>query len=226
MKLKYQINILFILILTGCGTVQKIEIDKKPEYQVPKKYTPIVVKKGSLYTRSGPSIFADKKDLQIGDIIKIEIEEKVFNASTSNRSSGQISNSNKGSGLTFAGTGASVKLNSGVGLGYTSDSSSKFTGNMSDKLGEEFETIVSAIIVDRYQNGNYLVKGEKEVLINNQKQKVLISGVIRPYDIDADNMIESQNIANLKVEYAQKGELMDRLEKPWGTKFLDMIWPF
>ena len=42
---------------------------------------------------------------------------------------------------------------------------------------------ISAIIEETYQNGNYYIKGSKEMLIEGQKQKIIVSGVIRPYDI-------------------------------------------
>ena len=40
-------------------------------------------------------------------------------------------------------------------------------------------------------NGNYYIKGKKEMLIEGQKQEIIISGVIRPYDISSDNSINS-----------------------------------
>jgi len=228
MNHKYIISIAILTLFAGCSHKQKIDIDQKPEYQVPKQTVqePIIRKRGSLYTRRGPSIFADKKDLQIGDIVRVSIEETVDNTSTANRSGDQTTDSARENGVTFGGTSFGKKLNSGLGLGFKTNSSSKFKGNMSDKLTEEFKTTLSAIVVERYQNGNYLIKGEKEVLINKQKQFMKFSGVIRPYDLDTYNTVTSDNIANLKIEYEQNGELMDNLEKPWGTKILDTIWPF
>ena len=217
-----------LLFLIGCSQKQEINVDTKPKYQVPKQtiQKPIIQNKGALYTRRGPSLFADKKDLQIGDIIRVSITETVSNKSTANRTSAQSTSSDKSKGMTFAGTSFGKKLNTGLGLGYQGSSTSSFKGDMSDKLAESFETTIAAIVTQRYQNGNYLIKGEKEVLINNQKQTMIFTGVIRPYDIDTDNMILSENIANLKIRYEQDGELIDNLDKPWGTKILDTIWPF
>ena len=52
-----------------------------------------------------------------------------------------------------------------------------------------FETTISAIIEETYQNGNYYIKGRKEMLIEGQKQNIVVSGVIRPYDITSNNSI-------------------------------------
>jgi len=64
------------------------------------------------------------------------------------------------------------------------------------------------------------------MLIDGQKQEIMISGVIRPYDISPDNSILSSQIANLKVLYKKEGEDANNLKKAWGTKLLETIWPF
>ena len=72
----------------------------------------------------------------------------------------------------------------------------------------------------------YDAQGKKEVLIEGQKQKIIVSGVIRPYDITSDNSINSAQIADLKLLYDKEGTEADILETPWGLKFMRMIWPF
>ena len=65
MKKTSQILILIPFIFTACVKEPQIEFSE-PKVQVPKP-APIVKKnKGSLYAVKGPSLFADKKDLQIG----------------------------------------------------------------------------------------------------------------------------------------------------------------
>lgn len=66
------------------------------------------------------------------------------------------------------------------------------------------------------------------MLIDGQKQSLtLTGGVIRPYDITADNAISSSQIANLKILYRKDGEEQDVLHVPWGgLKVIQMFWPF
>ena len=59
-----------------------------------------------------------------------------------------------------------------------------------------------------------------------QKQKIAISGIIRPYDISPTNTVLSSQIANLKILYKKDGDDSNSLEKSWGTKFIEAIWPF
>ena len=64
------------------------------------------------------------------------------------------------------------------------------------------------------------------MLIEGQKQEVIVSGVIRPYDITSDNSINSSQIANLKLLYDKNGVESDILETPWGLKVVRTLWPF
>lgn len=193
-------------------------------------------KKGSLYSIRGGSLFSDKKDLQIGDIIQVNIVEELKSDSKNSRNTSRNNNSNLGGGV-FVGTGgegaeqgsivkAATGLNKNIGLGFETQSSSTFTGSATSKFDESLETTISAVIEQVYQNGNYLIKGSREIVIDGQKQMVLLSGVIRPYDITPDNTIGSSQIANLKILFEKFGDDRDSLNKGWGTKAIESIWPF
>lgn len=234
LKLKSLIFISLTLLLTsGCSNKQTLDVDSTPKMQVPKKIEPPKTKKGSLYSRRGASLFADKKDLQIGDIILVKVQEDVSSKSQNKKETTRENSSSIGTNPFQIPTGASSgttnrinRLNSAVGIGLNVDNSTEFTGEAKSSATEDFETTISAIIEQTYQNGNYFVKGSKEILINGQKQIVKVSGVIRPYDITPENSVSSNQMANLKVFYEKKGDEMDALEKPWLGKVIDTISPF
>ena len=225
--------IIFIpLIFVGCTATSTPELEfDKPEVQIPKKVPEARKNKGSLYSMQGTSLFADKKDLQIGDIIQIIIDEDTTSKTNNKRElSSDRSTSLGGGTFTSGGRGvvgkAANELNRNLGVGFGTNSSSDDSGSVKSQMDETFSTTISASIEETYQNGNYYIKGAKEMLIEGQKQKIIISGVIRPYDITSDNSINSSQIANLKLLYDKDGVESDILETPWGTKILRSIWPF
>ncbi len=229
------IVILISIIFSACvGEKQELEFDK-PEIQIPKKLPEPRKNKGSLYSMQGASLFADKKDLQVGDIIQIVISENTKSAANNKRELSSTRDNNLGGGL-LAATGtnglssaignAANDFNSNLGVGFGTNSSSADKGSVKTQVAETFSSTVSAIIEETYQNGNYYIKGKKEMLIEGQKQEVIISGVIRPYDISSDNSVNSSQIANLKLLYDKNGTEADILETPWGLKFIRTIWPF
>ena len=227
--------ILIALIFNSCvDSKQELNFDK-PEVQIPKKAPEPKKNKGSLYSMQGTSLFADKKDLQVGDIIQIVISEDLTSKSNNKRELSSTRDNSMGGGL-FAGTGTNAlggtaskvtnKLNANLGMDFSTNSSTADKGSVKTQLDETFATTISAIIEETYQNGNYYIKGKKEVLIEGQKQKIIVSGVIRPYDITSDNSINSAQIADLKLSYDKDGTESDILETPWGLKVVRTLWPF
>jgi len=233
------ILIIPILFFISCSSSYDPKISfEKPPVQVIKPAEPVIQNnKGSLYSRRGASLFADKKDLQVGDIIQIIIDESLTSDTSNKRELTNSSSEALGGGLVTPMTTNTSGLNSTVqkaaniansigGVEFNSKSDSSFKGNVKAAVDESFSTTLSVIIEETYQNGNYYIKGSKEMLIDQQKQEIIISGVIRPYDITPDNTINSSQIANLKIMYKKDGEEQDVLHQPWGTRILKMLWPF
>ncbi len=228
--------IIFILVVFSACTASKEElVFEKPEIQIPRKSPEPLKNKGSLYSMQGTSLFADKKDLQVGDIIQIVISEDLTSKSNNKRELTSTRDNSLGGGL-LAATGtntlggavgsAANKFNSNLGVNFETNSSASDKGKVKTELDETFATTISAIIEETYQNGNYYIKGRKEMLIEGQRQEIIVSGVIRPYDITSDNSINSSQIADLKLLYDKDGTESDILETPWGLKLIRSIWPF
>jgi len=224
--------LLLVSIFVGCTKKgPRIEF-KKPTLQVPREKPVIKRKKGSLFAVKGPSLFADKKDLQVGDIIQIRISESLSSDVNNKREIGSSRSNNLGGGVFSNEESSGVakkiakKLNPITNLGFNSKSTSQNDGEVKASLNERFSTTVSAIIEEAYKNGNYYIKGNKEIMVDGQKQSLVLTGVIRPYDIGSNNSVSSSQIANLKILYEKNGEEQDVMHLPWGTKIIQMFWPF
>ena len=49
-----------------------------------------------------------------------------------------------------------------------------------------------------FSNGNMEIMGQKKLHLNNGNEYVRLSGMIRPQDISANNVVQSSRIANAK----------------------------
>lgn len=232
MQIKHILIFFIPILLIGC-VKQDPEIEfTKPKEQVPKPQPVVKKKKGSLYAVKGPSLFADKKDLQVGDIIQVEIDESLSSNTNNKRETTSDRSTSLGGGVATAGTAGGLaariadKVNPITNLSFDTNSTADNTGEVKTKLNESFATTVSAIIQETYQNGNYFIKATKEMLIDGQKQSLILTGVIRPYDISADNAVSSSQIANLQLLYIKDGEEQNVMHTPWGLKLLQSFWPF
>ncbi|MCI6565447.1 flagellar basal body L-ring protein FlgH, partial [Campylobacter sp.] len=117
-------------------------------------------------------------------------------------------------------------LNKYSNIGFSAGGESGFSGGGTNTRTETFTTTISARIVKVLSNGNYFIEGSKEILLNNEKQIMQITGVIRPYDISQNNEISSRYVSDAKISYITQGDIAKATNKPWGTKIVETIWPF
>jgi flagellar L-ring protein precursor FlgH len=76
-------------------------------------------------------------------------------------------------------------------------------------------------------NGNLLIRGEKQIWINQGSEYVRVEGVIRPIDLASDNSIDSHKVAAARISYGGKGALADVNAQGWLSRFFNSPWtPF
>jgi flagellar L-ring protein precursor FlgH len=56
-------------------------------------------------------------------------------------------------------------------------------------------------------NGDLLVAGEQDLLINSDRQHIRIEGRVRRADIAADNTVQSHRLADARISYVGDGDL-------------------
>ncbi len=75
------------------------------------------------------------------------------------------------------------------------------TSKSSSKNQSQFVTQIAAVITKVEPNGNFLIKGSKEVKVGQSMKQVQIEGIVNPNDISQDNTVDSSKIADLKIWY-------------------------
>ena len=232
-----------ILFLSGCtANLTDPEINFKPptyvEQMPSREGGKDFVSQGSIFGQGDNPLFSDRKAMNINDIVTIVISEVAKSSNTGAKQLSKVNATGLGGGLfstasTASGTGASGRTNSVVNtlngatnIGFNSNSTSTFQGAGTATKDASFTTTISARIVKILQNGNYFVSGKRELLIDDQKQIIQISGVIRPYDIDQFNKINSSKVSDAKILYKTEGDADRATKQGWGTKLIEAAWPF
>ncbi len=224
-----------VLVLAGCSVHPadpKISM-KAPVYvdEIPSRVSENMVSNpGSLFGQGDNPLFADLKAMHVNDVVTVTITERTAQTSSGNKTLSKENTSNLNAGITTAGNGVagnvSRQFNKLGNIGFEAGSNSSFTGTGTNTRNESFSTTISARIIKILNNGNYFIEGSRELLINGEKQIIQVSGVIRPYDIDQYNNIDSKYIADAKILYKTEGDIDQTTTKPWGSKFMETIWPF
>ena len=82
-------------------------------------------------------------------------------------------------------------------------------------------TSVAAEVVDIRPNGNLVLEARRRIRVDNEEWDYSLRGIIREQDVQPDNSVMSQNIAQLDIYRRNSGHVRDGYRRGWVLKFLD-----
>lgn len=240
---------LFLLscsILGGCATADKIsKIGDTPEmsaisnpvtnplYQPVSLPMPtpknIVREKNSLWQSDRVTFFKDQRANNIGDIITvtIDIQDEATIDNETERSRTGSGNAGLGSLLGYEQSLSQVLPEAIDNTNLAEfDSESRTTGSGSIEREDEIKMRMAALITQILPNGNMVIHGKQEVLVNFEKRMLQIDGVIRPQDISVNNSVSYDQIAEARIIYGGEGHISEVQQPKYGQQLYDIIFPF
>ena len=188
---------------------------------------------GSLWSTQSRygSLFGDTKARNVNDILTVNIVETTdvsSDASTQLSSSGSTE-----SGITsFFGSPMSFGLDNLYGKddpfdpSIATEAENKYNGSGSTARKHKFLTTLSARVINVFPNGNMLIKGNREITVNREKQKIFLVGLVRPEDVSAQNVVLSTAIADAKISVTGKGVVSEEQSPGFGSRMYEWLWPF
>lgn len=156
----------------------------------------------------------DGRRFRVGDVITVLIDE--WTTATADRSTTAFEDRETGAGASGAVNGRGGDGNLGTFL--ESRSVRRGRDIRQDRLAAE----ISVRVVAMEDDGALRVEGTKLVLVDRHEQRVTVSGLVRPQDVDASNVIESWRLAEAQIRYEANGRL-GQADKSIFTRFLGWI---
>jgi flagellar L-ring protein precursor FlgH len=183
---------------------------------------------GSLWNSESTSMFADQKARNVGDIVTILISENSSASKQATTSTGRDSSISASIPNFFGLENSSLITDSNLDLNnlVSGDFASGFDGEGTTTRKGTLTASLTTQVVERYPNGNLKIRGGKEVMVNHEVQIIYLTGIIRTWDIAADNTIPSTKILNARISYTGQGAVSDNQEPGWMMRTLDRVWPF
>lgn len=220
-------RLIFLLLISLLGAcVSRPEIlgeTYDPPYPTAPAYEPPT--SGSIY-RAGTDIrlFEDQKAGRIGDIITVRLVEQTNASKNSATSTSKTTEASLGNPTTFG----QVLTKDGQPLFEGSlDGETTFDGSGSSSQSNSLVGDITVTVVDRLPNGNLRIRGEKWLTLNQGREFIRLSGIVRPVDINPDNTLFSTRIADAQISYSSKGVLANANKMGLIARFFNsMLHPY
>jgi flagellar L-ring protein precursor FlgH len=172
----------------------------------------------TLWPAIGDSLYRDKKAFKIGDVLSIIIHESASASHSADTRASKASTAGVSWGSqrsTLAPiTDMSITGKEDVSGGGKSTRAGALTGRMTVR------------VLDVLPNGNLVINGNRVITVNDEKQVMEITGIVRPEDVSAENSVISSLVADAQIKYNGKGAVAEKARLGLVSRLLSMLWAF
>lgn len=212
-----------LLLLEACTPIPPRDPAFSPV--APADLRPPVQSSGAIY-QSGYDmrLFEDNKATRVGDILTIKLQE-----STQAKKADDLNTKKDNNISVSAPSIAGFALSALTGNDAKTELAAKrsFTGQGKADQSNSLDGNISVTVVELLPNGNLRVRGEKRVTLNQGDEYIRLSGIVRPVDIDADNTLTSDKVADATIMYTGEGAMADASKMGWASRVIFSPWfPF
>jgi flagellar L-ring protein FlgH len=208
-------------VLGGCAQLKREPITQQPMTAAP-PVPPQMQPPGSIFNPgyAGHPLFEDQRPRNVGDILTIVIAENI----NATKSSGLAANRNGTTNFSTASTGFLPGFFNHANL--NSQGATTFNGTGGANASNTFNGVLTVTVTSVLPNGNLVVSGEKEMLINQGNEFVRFSGVVNPNTVAGDNSVYSNQVSDAKIEYSAKGVINEAETMGWLQRFFLNVSPW
>lgn len=171
----------------------------------------------SLFVESGATIYKQQRASKVGDIVTVNIA--INDQATLGNTTGRSATANVTAQVDW-----SLKNSGSTKDDLTSTSTFQGQGNIA--RSEQIQVSVATIVTAVLPNGNLLLSGSQEVRVNYELRLLTVSGIAWPGDINRDNSIPYDKIAEARISYGGRGRLDEVQQPSWGQQIYDRLKPF
>jgi len=181
--------------------------------------------------RDTASIYEDVKARRLNDLITINVVENISGSGTADTAASRTSSADAAVN-NILGIPNNLNLANLYGKGYTfsptvsGSMQNDFKGSGATTRAGSLAGTITAKVVEVMPNGNLAIESRKEITINNEKQILILRGMVRPDDLAVDNSVLSSRIADAEVYFVGDGVVQSKQDVGWLVKILDKVWPF
>jgi flagellar L-ring protein precursor FlgH len=183
---------------------------------------------GSLWVPGSKQFFKDSRAHQVGDLVTVVVSENASASSSGKTAEARAHTQQAGIlGLPWISGHLAER---GIPLGATdlanTNSNRSFNGSGSTNRTDTLTANIAAVVTQVMPNGLLVIQGQREVMMNYEKQKMTLTGIIRPEDISSGNTVPSSQVAEARISYTGVGTVDENQTAQYGVRWLDKVLPF
>ena len=213
---------LALLVLPGCAMFGPTVDVAETTPPMPAPPPPPAAADGSIFKATAyRPLFEDHRARLVGDTLVVQIVEKVTAVQKSTSSVDKT-------GSVAAGVTAlpGIAANSFGRAGAAGNSSNSFAGKGSVENSNDFSGTITVVVRQVLPNGHLVIAGEKQIGVNQNVDVLRFSGQVDPRAIQPGNLVQSAQIANVRLEQRGRGAQAEAQAMGWlGRVFLSLL-PF
>jgi flagellar L-ring protein precursor FlgH len=170
------------------------------------------------------SLFDDVRSRNVGDILTIRLVEQTQASKSATTDTSRGSSIDTGNPSVL---GRTITQGGRDLLSTSVDTDQTFAGAASSTQSNQLTGDITVVVSQVLSNGNLVVRGEKQLTLNQGEEFIRISGIVRPADISPDNSVPSLRLADARITYSGKGQLANTNRPGWLHRFFNSLaWPF
>jgi len=148
------------------------------------------------------SLFADRRAQVPGDVLTVLVSEA---ASITSNAQTRLGKSESANANLLQRDGEIQLAQAGFDSKFAGGGQIERSGTLLARLTVKIDSIDA--------NGNFHVSGEQLIVMNNEKQRIRVSGIVRPDDVSAENTVPSWRVAGADIQLLGKG-ILTRKARP------------
>jgi len=98
-----------------------------------------------------------------------------------------------------------------------------FNGGGTIERSGKLQARLTVIVQDIDKDGYLHVRGQQQIAINHDKQKLIVEGRVRPQDIATDNTVLSTRLSDAHISYTGSGVLSENEHPGLFTRILSWL---
>ncbi|MBN7769264.1 flagellar basal body L-ring protein FlgH [Marinobacter daepoensis] len=172
---------------------------------------------GAIYQVSrNYNLYGDTKALNVGDVLTVLLQE-----STSASKNAETSIT-KDQELSLPEPNLFGKNN--IGLNTSVNYERDFEGSAEADQSNSLAGSITVTVIEVLPNGVLRVRGEKWLSLTNGDEYIRMTGLVRPQDIQPDNTVASNRVADARFAYGGTGDFDQANQMGWLARFFNSEW--